>query len=145
MAKNQSSSSRRSSRSRKSNSALEQEKEERHKNRHSTLTIELHVNHTKNKSTNSNTKLDNRPFTHPSLQSISLKTKWTAIKKKITDVIQTSEFQSKFKNTKYDEDNGVIGWTGKRKEEENPKSILKGKAIMEIDSDDSWKFHYKRV
>ena len=103
------------------------------------------MKHTNKKSTNSIMKpeLSSLPFTHPSIQSISLKSSWKTISEKIIDVIQTSQFQSKFKNAKFDEEKGIIGWKSKRKDDENPLTKLKGKAPVELVDNTSWKAHYR--
>ena len=56
-------------------------------------------------------------------------------------MVHLPQFQTKFKNAKFDEDNSIIGWKSKCNEDENPKNKLKQKAIVELDSDGSWKSH----
>ena len=139
----QKSSSGRSLRAKKKNSALESIKKAEFQAKHATVTIAMHVKATARKlSAFSDVPLQALPFHHAMLTDISARKKFSDVFDLILDTIDTEEFRSKYgENATFDLGRGILGWCGSRSEEDNPKRKLANKACKEFDSDIHWKEH----
>ena len=113
---------------------------------HRTLCISLHVKCTVSKGkVYADIHPQACPLLHPSLNQISQRTEWDDIEQRITDVVLSSAiFKATYGNdSRFDIDRGIVGWKGKRKEDENPKLALGKKGIVQIMDNDDWQTHWK--
>ena len=140
----------RSSSEKNVNVAVETMKRDKIKNQHLTLRIYLHVTKTNRKSGSSKNdvpfKLNEIPFTHPSISHINPRKKWEDIKECIIDAVESTKFTAKFskgvESYVFDEDRGIIGWTGKRSKNQLARTQLRGKALVEIQDKKQWLSHF---
>ena len=137
----------RSGRTIKTNNAVKSMKEQRIYQQHSKITIYLHVRRTVKKTkagAGNPTTLYSIPFCHPTLTDISRKKSWEEIKSSIQGVVNTSEFRAKYgENLALDVDLGIMGWKGKRTANDDPKSTLRGKAVVIIENNEMWVDHFE--
>ena len=107
------------------------------------LNVYLHVKYTvtKNKDSLAEIGLLGTPFTHPLLSDLSKKITFEELQDKIRSVLRTSEFESKFSICHFDTSRGIVGWMGKRSDQQCAKKVLKNVASVEISSEIEWQSH----
>jgi hypothetical protein len=110
------------------------------------LNIHLHIKHNAKKTVLPSTSIPihNLPLLHPLLSNIRLDIDYEELK----SIVQGSMFLNSEKIRRkygdmvlFDERVGLIGWKGSRKEDEDAKTKLRGKAAVEIGDDNAWKAH----
>ena len=113
------------------------------KQMHYSLKIFLHVKSTAVKANPAtDIAIVTCPFEHSGMQKVSSRLSFDQVIDKIKlDVIKSEEFQNKFGTVHFDSARGIVGWKGKRKDNENPKAVLMRKAAIELKTTKEWKDH----
>ena len=71
-----------------------------------------------------------------------IKTRWPDVVYKIKECVETPEFEEKNRKVIFDSQIGIVGWKGKRNQDDSPK-ILDQKGSLYVASNSNWKSHVK--